>query len=728
MSTVQFNINSSQELEGRVSFTVVDCTLSSQGEYIVLTHNTPITSLTSLTSAKGLVDKEGAVVLEEIAWSYDNVNFEQWRNLATTDLSTAYVNQSGSDVWFKMRYTKTDAGSSPVYVRAAEIVGERTIQGANTAITIKDNSPVILEPEDIFKVFSLTAIEITASGIDNNTFINVMVRTSTNSGRTWTEWIEVTDANISSIRFEPLRFTKFQFSIMKSGEGVVDLLDIELVGDFQNVSANYKTTSRLGLRSDCSSGGIVDPLAGSSSSGPSNNPGGKYEVIRWQCDECVDAPKYDPYKSVQGIMPFYEYLSNQVNSIYGHEVEYFLTDPDGNGDDSFIHEYQLYNTVKAAKLKVSVPDNTFPDNQIKFNLFDLDLFDSFEVHMPAAQFRQAFGIEKRPAKEDYLFMCKTNRMYKVEHVTFNRMAFNSTIFYKLVLTHYNQAASKQVLDAGVQASHDKLLSNTTLESILGIVNGEEAKDVTQPIQRAEITENTIVVDRNKYTDIVTQDLVNSTVVVSKSAYKLTTQKTDIGMSVSYGNIDGKWNAASNRTLNMWVSFSDYDPAQVYNLFDNHDGNNGYKLVYTGGTLTYTINDDYYTLNFSPVNDSWYCISVITDQVKNTIKMKVFSRTSESEPSRIKNSNLKLVASNIYENLVDPLPDHTFDINKNAGIGTCVHDKKANYYITNVRLFKCAVPDDRINVIMNQNIATDGSLLIMADNAEARPKLPYYGSI
>lgn len=725
MATVQFNINSSQELDAKITFNVINGSLSTQNSYIILTHDIPVTSMTSLKSVKHFLEINTATVLKQICWSYDNIEFNSWQNLDTINFSTAYINKSGSDVWFKIKYTKTDSSASVIYIRSAEINGERDIQGADTSFILNDSNPVILEPADIFKVFNLTGIELSIAGIDNTTTVKTLVRSSTNSGRTWNEWIEVTNDNIASIKFDPLRFTKFQFSFIKTGPNIVKINDLELIGNFQNISNNYKTTSRLGLRSDCSSGNtIVDNTSGTSSSGPSSNSGSKYEVIRWQCDDCTSAPKYNPYNVAEGILPFYEYLSNQINDIYGHEILYFLTDPDSGGSDAFIHEYQLYNVVKQGKLKASVPDNQFPDNQVKFNLFDLDLFDSFEIHIPAEAFRKLFGIEKRPAKEDYLFLCKTNRMYQVEHVQFNKMAFNTTVFYKVILTHYNQGANKQVLDSDVQTSMDILTKNTTLDEILGITNKDETKDVMQPIQRAEITENNIILARNKYTDIINNDLINSTVIISKSMYKLISQKTDIGLNINYGNIDGIWNTATNRTLNMWVSFDSYDPLQEYNLFNNHNDTLGYKVILASNELTLTINDDNYVLPFVPENNKWYALSIIIDQINNFIKINVYSRFSEIDPGRIKNSNLKLISTITFNDVTD----HDFNKTEDAGIGTCVYnDKKTNYYMTNIRLFKYAIPENKIDVILNQNIATDGSILIFADNCNSL-HLSYYGNI
>jgi hypothetical protein len=131
-------------------------------------------------------------------------------------------------------------------------------------------------------------------------------------------------------------------------------------------------------------------------------------------------------------------MSNDSNSIFGHEVVYFLTDPDRKGIDYTFHEYQLLNYVCDSLIKVSVENNQFPENTGAINQFDLSLFDSFEIHIPKEIFKQAFGPEKRPSKEDFLWFCEINRMFIIEHAQAFRGFNNNAIYYKVMLKKYVQ--------------------------------------------------------------------------------------------------------------------------------------------------------------------------------------------------------------------------------------------------------------------------------------------------
>mgnify|MGYP003351288367 CR=1 FL=1 len=76
------------------------------------------------------------------------------------------------------------------------------------------------------------------------------------------------------------------------------------------------------------------------------------------------------------------------------------------------------------------------------NQFDLSLFDSFEIHITKKNFKETFGPEKRPSKEDFLWFCEINRMFIVEHAQQYRGFNNNAIYWKIMLKKYNILQNK----------------------------------------------------------------------------------------------------------------------------------------------------------------------------------------------------------------------------------------------------------------------------------------------
>ena len=123
---------------------------------------------------------------------------------------------------------------------------------------------------------------------------------------------------------------------------------------------------------------------------------------------------WNPYQ-FDKITSFANMLGNQVSNIFGWTVDYHLTDPDSNGIDTYLHEYTLKNVVDVQKIKVIVPDNKFPVETLIINQFNLDMFDTFEIHIMKDAFKNAFGITKRPAQDDIVYICEANMLYYVRH-------------------------------------------------------------------------------------------------------------------------------------------------------------------------------------------------------------------------------------------------------------------------------------------------------------------------
>ena len=256
--------------------------------------------------------------------------------------------------------------------------------------------------------------------------------------------------------------------------------DINLIGDFQNVSKDYFKSNLFGIRECCKSnllGGAMDAngnfigandnsLTGDSCSTGSNNLP--------QMTDTEKAKLYNPYAQSTA-MNLLNKLSNDAQQVFGFNVIYFATDPDKKGEDKVFNEYQLYNVVCQGEIKVSVDGNTFPDSQIVMNQFDLNLFETMQVHITKQQFKEIFGPQRRPAKEDFLYFCDLNRLFSVDHAQQFRNFNNSAVYYKLVLKKFNKAANVNFENDKVRQTVDKLTKNSTIDELFGQQIKEDKK-------------------------------------------------------------------------------------------------------------------------------------------------------------------------------------------------------------------------------------------------------------
>jgi len=386
------------------------------------------------------------------------------------------------------------------------IKGTYEIEETDDIIEVPD-SGYILNPKDIYKIFDLTGFEIYGVNTDN---LNIKYRFTQDGGRRYTQWEELTTENISTVRLNPVRFAQVQYSIEKIDNLLSSkIYDIILLGDFQNINNNYLKTNRYGVREDCSSDYPQwSGNTGSEESGGDNSiclgdktsykgDGNAYNYNRdWYTQglscylsadvighltsenntEEANAGNYNPYNSKK-IGEWFNFLANGMNKILGWTIDYHLTDPDGNGIDKYLHEYQLFNIVDVQKLKIIVPENQFPDNQVQINEFMLDMMDTFQVIILKDEFHNAFGIEKRPAQKDIIFLCQSNRFYRVKHAQVHRDVMHMGIYYNVVLEKYEKLANEQNLSDASKSLIDPLTENNTLDSLFGFDNKEEEKKI-----------------------------------------------------------------------------------------------------------------------------------------------------------------------------------------------------------------------------------------------------------
>jgi hypothetical protein len=759
----------------------------------------PTKSIKSITNFTDIVRGENDKHYFKKYFSYSNsrsgITYSELEPITGITIEYCPLNS----LYLNLSYFRIDADTTTIpslTINTIVIEGTYDIEETDEIINVPDDG-FILTPKDVYKVFKLTGFELYGINTSN---LNIRYRFTQNDGRTFTNWEPLTTENLSTTKLNPIRFAQVQYSIQKIDNNITSkVYDIILLGDFQNITNYYLKTNRFGVREDCSnkytqwSGSTTAPADGQSTTSPCLNgitsykgDGKDYNYNRdWitqglscyitgnvisnltQQNTTQTASQstggFDPYAGSQKIGDWYNYLANSVSKILGWTVDYHLTDPDSNGIDKYIKEYQLYNIVDVQKIKIIVPENNFPDNQVQINEFMLDMMDTFQIIILKDEFHKAFGVEKRPAQKDIIFFCQANRFYRVKHAQVHRDIMYMGIYYNVVLEKHEILANERNLSAASKAIIDPLTRDNTIDSLFGFDMREEENKITNK-QLKPTTHEVYRLNVNPKLTITKKDIFNSLkdTKIADSFYNLSSLKAG-DTAVTYTLQDSKLSVSDNRAFNIWFNFNnkyetnniiDEDVFQSYfinnntyfEFLNNYDSTNskGYKLWYSNKQLGLTINDINYTLPATGLTTNvWYGLTVNINNRQRTVNLDLFKRnygytitmftdnyksvTIDSEnltgityyksagyrPVKNNETNVKLSDSslkNILSTTYENVPLNSFDINNIITIFA------SDIKLTNIRIFNDVIPSESKSNMLLQRVVKNANYLILADNA------------
>ena len=588
------------------------------------------------------------------------------------------------------------------------------------SVVLDSNNPeIVMKPPFIWKVFKITNIEVISNGDTNN--ISIYYRYSQDYGRTVTEWEPFTKENITTTRITPIRFFQIEYYIKYFGTSSSTLFDINLIGDFQNVTLDYSKTNLYGVRENCNCLilGITRNSADADSIAPDSNmlmptpPSGNLPQL-------TDSQKNNLFKPYQltAAVDLLNKMSNDANDIFGHDVVYFLTDPDKRGIDYSFHEYQLYNYVCNEDIKVSVDNNQFPENSGAINQFDLSLFDSFEIHITKEVFKEAFGVDKRPSREDFLWMCEINRMFTVEHAQPYRGFNNNAIYYKVMLKKYVQKSNIIGANQTITDRVKELTKNSTINELFGLENTQDKLAVANKEQLRPLTHDSLRVD--VISNIQKELIQNAEIIISKNNYDLSS--VDYGQdAVIYRNMKNYWKISDNVGFISWFSINSFIVNDSYSLFTYYDTVNsiGMSMSLCNNNINVGLNNNIYSLPLtdSVEEDTWYAYVLNINQRQRIVTQYLYKRDVdfEDDAEYLSSTKLRLV----YTISQEMIPVE-FYLESNIDAKILASDMK----LTNIRLFTDIIPEDQHTKILNQSIIRDDSkYLVFADNANQRLVLP-----
>jgi len=660
------------------------------------------------------------------------------------DFSNFPVWDPMSPMWLDIRFTRTGANTVGDIRIVSYQVGGELLRDENDGTAIIDvGGTEIIKPPYVYKVFKITDVEIITSASSSD--FDIEWRFSQDSTRTWSEWEPLTKDNITTKRINPIRFFEVEYKVTNVGSNTIKINDINMIGDFQNVSLDSQKTNLFGIRECCQSF-LLANAANSSNAGAYDENGvfiaNTSGTLEGQT--CPDGTQYTPLSTEEKATLFNPYqqtqaanllnkLSNDANEVFGHRTQYFVTDPDEKGIDYSLHEYGTFNIVCEGELKVSVNDNQFPDNQITMNQFDLMLFDSFEVNITKEQFKALFGVQRRPSKEDLVYFCDINRLFIVDHAQQHRNFNNYAVYYKVILKKYNKSANILSDNQTIEDRIDQLTKNQTIDELFGIENDEDKKEVANKDQQQPLTKDPIRVELSEVVgvnEIIVKELIeNSTTVISKQHYDFglaLTLGVELGVSdiVNYKNLNPVVRKGDNIGFFIWFNLNNYIFGENTNFFNYYDDDNnlGWKADLDSDVITVQMNSDTYEWELPDTlsEDVWYCYLLNIDQRQRTMSQYIYKRDvdddEEDQAKYLGSSILRKVYSGSME--IEPVQYELEDTTANI----VVSDMKA----TNVRLYTDIIPEDQHSILLNQyKVADDSKYLVFADNANMRLILPNY---
>lgn len=749
--TSNFSINHVFESDLRINFTINDGIFNTYGQTFIIQHNTAIQSLKNLTTWNHVVLNESTTNYFEIEyrWSFDTITWTSWITMPN-DFNNFLDPNTTENIWLQIKYKFiSDNTGVSIELKELNIEGIRTINEIFDPAIISPGTTVTFTNADTYKVFELNDVEVFLQDNTQLQNLNIALRYTQTQGRIWSQWVPVNAENLQKLKFERLKFVNFQFAFQNTGTTDINLYDLELIGEFQNVTANYATIARLGLKTQC------NPLA--TTSAPTCDAELKASQVNclpcsqaltpWNSNiencsvSCNNYVQMNDKKLWESHIKLYAELNDFINQVNSWKVTYLLTDPDGKGIDHLLHEQQIHNVISMKDINVIVPNNQFPIDTLNFSGLDLDLIQSFEIHITKESFKNTFGVEFRPSKRDVVYLCDINQLWEVEQMFPKRGFMNAEAYYRVLMKKYNDRKSRQYAktDDGQNAKNfiDTITKYTTLDSLFEIDVNNETKKVTKDLlplgvenPSQENTQRTIMSLRSALYDkvnIIDHEIWNATLTVAKTVYEMPIKSKGLKL-VEYNNKDYTMNIADNRAFSMWFKTDEYDPTYDWTLLSNYDYTNnlGYRINIYQGALTYQFNGNAYSIPVANMqNDTWYVILVNMDQVQSKLELAVYTRQNEIG-NDLTSSQLVLFNKMIF----DITPDK-FIHDENIFIGGSdtfnIVGNTNKWYITNIRIWNTIIDKDKRKIVLNENVTYDSNLTILVDNAERELNLPEYGN-
>lgn len=429
---------------------------------------------------------------------------------------------------------------------------------------------------------------------------------------------------------------------------------------------------------------------------------------------CGTGNQFNPYALTKSVK-IYKQLTNIVNGIFGHEVNYFKTEPDVRTSDVILMEYSLHNVVDNKTIKILVPDNEFPTEANTYDIFGIELED-FEVHITAEEFENHFGAGKYPRNKDYMFIPIINRMYEISSVSLADEFNRSHSYWRVKLVKYQDRTD--VIKGQFDAATDVLV--TGIEEIFGEkIQEEYTKNLKQEQFQTVITtyRDGIREFVNRKLKIRDYDLKNRWTVVSKNYYDLSTFPID-DRALFY-DVKSKVEIGSDAAFTGWFSpqFSNTSTLDYF-LFGDNTALTGLKLTLSNTSFKFKVNgvteEFTHGITFNP--NKWYAYVVNVNNKFTQLGVSIYSLDPNSNlnvntPGQL--TTPQMSSNNLIQEFVENRPmttPMTWNNTSNYGL------RGNEMFMTNIRVFNTPIEFEQHSNVLNQYVVRDNQLALVIDNA------------
>ena len=437
---------------------------------------------------------------------------------------------------------------------------------------------------------------------------------------------------------------------------------------------------------------------------------------------------FQPYNLMNPAINFYREAACAVSEMFGHCVRYFKTQADVSSADAVLKEYSLFNVTDVKDIKIMVPDNTFPDNAIAFFPYDMDFGEGLEIHIVRDHFERAFGVDDLPEQKDYLYFPLIDRMFEVHSAYLYRDFMMSQVYYKVMLYKWQDKLNVMRDIKEINDYVDNLTEN--FDEVLQPEVNKEFLQITKPDQYASSSMNNVGgFDNVRY--LVNKDLVikaydlnNYFTVVGKYFYELNNgikqndlavkyklvvnrpQSEHTAFSAWFKPLKSNWTTQSNTydTLINGYNTSESKGYQINLLYSNVNNlvvTSGIEVKINGQTLQF--NQDFPKLN----RDEWYAI--VFNQLNDFSQASIHiwkMKWTVAAPTAQKTTDLQLLYTQNVPMVAEEVKPTTTNFTLIGGtIG-----------ITNIRIWKESIEEEKQPIILNQYVVRDSHLSLAIDNA------------
>lgn len=426
--------------------------------------------------------------------------------------------------------------------------------------------------------------------------------------------------------------------------------------------------------------------------------------------ECVDGQLFNPY-ALGKTTNLYKQLVTLTSDIFGHDVQYFRTEPDLRTTDVILMEYSLHNVVAQDTVKVVVPDNEFPTEANTYDIFGIE-FAEFEVHITAHEFEKVFGAGKIPRNKDYMYIPIIGRMYEISSLSIADEFNKSKSYWRIKLVKYQERTS--VSKNEFEDATDNLI--TGIEEIFGEKIQDEYDQNRKPEQFQSVTSlyrDGIRSFVSKDIKIADYDLKNRWTVVSKNYYDLSIATVD-DLVLQYNEVSKVTPDESAAFVGWFKPQFDSTDATEYFLFGDNTAMTGFKLCLsnTEFVLNENGNTNTFTHGITLDKEKWYAYIVNISNEFLSTSVYIYSLDSQSNVigtgslPQSGNNDLNLEFSEITSNL-SPI---SWDSPTPYGL------RANNMFMTNIRVFEKPIELEQHSNVLNQYVVRDNQLATIIDNA------------